>query len=114
MMSPRPDFSDLDPYLMLWGLPASAERVAKRVRSSMAELRAFHDAMTPRLEEIIGYLNQFPVHEIPEVDRPLANAALAMCEVDNAVSKWKAPTLVSGVDVLGLTEKKTLYDSRTK
>ena len=109
----RPDFSELDPFLQIWGLPSSADRVARRATSSIDDLNAFYDAMLPRLEEVITYLNQFPPHEIPAADKPLADAALAMCEVDNAVRKWQAPTLSSGVNILGVIEKKTLYDSRS-
>lgn len=66
--------------------------------------------MMPRLEEIIEYLNQFPIAEIPEADQPLANAALAMCEVDSAVNKWKSPTLESGIDIRRILDKAHLYD----
>lgn len=107
----RPLTTDIDPFLPAWGLPTSHERLVKRANSTMDEIQAFYDAMMPRLEEIIEYLNQFPIAEIPEADQPLANAALAMCHVDNAVNKWKSPTLESGIDFRRLLEKAHLYDS---
>lgn len=107
----KPDFSELVPYLADWGLATSAERVARRASGSMEEIRAFHEAVLPRLEEVIDYFNHFSVGNIPEEDMPLAYAALAMCEVDNPV-RWNEVNLSSGYDVLAMTEKKTLYDSR--
>ena len=107
----KPDFSKLSPFIAEWGLPHSAERVARRAGGSMKEIRDFHEAMLPRLEEVINYLNNFPVSEIPTDDMALAYAALAMCEIDNPV-RWGEVNLSSGCDVLAMTEKHTLYDSR--
>ncbi len=106
----RPDFSELSPFLADWGLPTSAERVARRTGSTIAQMRAFHEAMLPRLEEVINYLNNFAVADIPTNDMALAYA-LAMCEIDNPV-RWGEVNLSSGYDVLAMTEKNTLYDSR--
>lgn len=107
---PRPSTAGLDPFLPGWGLATSHERLVKRANSSMEEMRAFYDAMMPQLEEIIDYLNQFPLNAIPDADMPLANAALAMCEVDNAVNKWNSPTLDSGIDIRSMPEKINAYD----
>lgn len=107
----KPDFSELSPFLAEWGLPHSAERVARRAGGSMKEIRSFHEAMLPRLEEVINYLNNFAVADIPTDDMALAYATLAMCEIDNPV-RWGEVNLSSGYDVLAMTEKSTLYDSR--
>lgn len=93
-----------------WGLPTTAERVAKRTASSMDEIRTFYDAMLPCMEEILEYLNQFPVDALPEDAKPVARTALAMCEVDNPV-RWKSVTLPSGFDVQSMVEKSNFYDS---
>ncbi|MCB2049808.1 MAG: hypothetical protein KDE63_00125 [Novosphingobium sp.] len=93
-----------------WGLPTSAERVAKRVCSTMDEISNFYDAMLPHMEEILDYLNQFSLDTIPDNVKPIAWTALAMCEVDNPV-RWKSVTLSSGFDVLGMVPKSSFYDS---
>lgn len=108
--STQPNFSTLEPHTTAWGLPTSEQRLAKRMASTIEELRSFYDAMLPRLPEIIDYLNQFPLDSIPEPDRPLGHAALAMCEVDNAVNKWGKSTLETGIDVRRMMPKKNLYD----
>ncbi len=111
-MTVKPDFSELAPFVATWGLPTSVARVARRTGSSMEEIHRFHEAMLPRMDEVIRYLNSFEISSIPEEDLPLAYAALAMCEIDNPV-RWGEVCLSSGYDVLNMLEKETLYDSRT-
>lgn len=43
-----------------WALATERERYDRRAASSMESLRAFYDAMKPRMEEIIQYLSAFP------------------------------------------------------
>ena len=97
-------------YAGNWGLPSSAERVAKRAGSSLDDINAFYGSVLPWMEEILIYLNQFPLASLPDEARPIAWTALAMCEVDNPV-RWKAATLSSGFDVLEMVEKSSFYDS---
>ena len=49
-----PEFADLEQFSD-WCLGSEPERYAKRLGSSMAELQAFYDAITPRAEEAIAY-----------------------------------------------------------
>ncbi len=88
-----PDFNELQPWIDSWGLASARERLGRRVDSELREIQAFYDAVSPRLEEIIEYLNHFPVDEIPEDDRKLAWMVLALCEVDDALHVWKAANL---------------------
>ena len=52
-------FEDLAPWLD-WALEPERARAAKKVASSMEEIGAFYDAMMPRMEEIIAYLDGVP------------------------------------------------------
>ncbi len=101
----------IEPLLDIWGLPSATQRVAKRTASSMEEIRNFYDTMLPHMEEIINYLNQFPLDDLPEKSLPIAYAALAMCEVDNPV-RWNETELSSGFAVGKMIEKTSFYDSR--
>ena len=101
----------IEPFISEWGLPTAAERVAKRTASSMEEINAFYEAMLPWMEEIINYLNQFHLSNIPAKAEPVAYAALAMCEIDNPV-RWKEIELSSGFEVRCMIEKQSFYDSR--
>lgn len=88
-----PDFSELNPYIEIWGHASASERLQQRVDTDLAGQQDFYDAASPHLEAIIEYLNQFPVDEIPEKDKALAYMALALCEVDDAIHLWKAANL---------------------
>ena len=73
-----------------WCLGTETLRVAKRHSSSPAELRTFYDLMAPRLENVIGHLNQFDLHAFPEPEQHLMNLLLSMAEVTFAVEKFDA------------------------
>lgn len=53
------EFADLEPFAQ-WCLPTEPERYAKRLSSSMTEMKAFYDAITPRAEEALTYCDKFP------------------------------------------------------
>ena len=53
------EFADLEPFPQ-WCLPSEPERYAKRLASSMVEMKAFYDAITPRAEEALTLLRQVP------------------------------------------------------
>ncbi|WP_324742485.1 hypothetical protein U8326_03895 [Tsuneonella sp. CC-YZS046] len=106
----NPAIEAIEAFLDDWAGATPAERVAKRTSSSMEEINAFYDSMLPWMEEILVYLNQYPLEEIPDEARGIANAALAMCEVDNPV-RWKETELSSGFDVRAMIEKGSFYDS---
>ena len=60
---PKP-FADLIPYLA-WALPTDCERSVKRQSSTMDEINTFYQAMLPRMEEILSYLEQYPPEHVP-------------------------------------------------
>ncbi len=109
----RPNLAGMEADIAAWGLPTTEDRLAKRLKSSMHEIRRFYDAMLPRLPEVIEYLNQFPLQSIPEQDQPMARAALAMCEIDNAVNKWGVAVVDTGIDVRKFIPKTRFADRST-
>lgn len=107
----RPAMSAIQFHVDSWGVLATTEdRLQKRLSSSFDELKAFHDAMLPELQSIIEYLNRFPLAELAGEDLKLARAALAMCEVDNAIHKWGEPVLDTGIDVRRMIKKEGFND----
>lgn len=106
----RPDLTGLEADIAAWGLPTTEDRLEKRLKSSMDDIRRFYEGMLPRLPEIIEYLNQFPLESIPVQDQPMARAALAMCEVDNAVNKWGVAVVDTGIDVRKFIPKTRFAD----
>jgi hypothetical protein len=94
---PEP-FQDLTPYLA-WSLPTERERSAKRQASTMAEINTFYQAVLPRMEEVLPYLAQYPLENIPAEVQRLFYLALALAEVAPAVENFGQPSVVEGYDI---------------
>ena len=61
-----PEFSDLEPFAGTWCLATEHERFAQRMASTMDEMQAFYDAIMPRAEEAMTYLDEFPLDDMPD------------------------------------------------
>ncbi len=92
------EFADLEPYLD-WALATERERTAKRLSSSMDDIKAFYETMSPRLEAVAAYLNGFPLDALPPEAERLLHLSLSLMEVANAVEMFHAPGVVNGFDV---------------
>ena len=86
-------FVDLEPYATTWCLASEAERWAQRLRSSMDELQAFYDAMFPRAEEAIAYLDKLPLHDLPDDARRLLQLLYSLIMVSFPVEIWRQPKI---------------------
>ena len=60
------EFADLEPYAAKWCLPNEPARYAARLSSTMVEMQSFYDAMFPRGEAVLDYLDQFPLDTMPD------------------------------------------------
>ena len=93
-------FADLAPWLD-WALEPERARTAKKAASSMEEIRAFYDAMMPRLEEIMAYLDGAPAgDERPAPAHRLHLLALSLVEVANLVEIYKRREIIEACDPL--------------
>jgi hypothetical protein len=54
------EFAELAPLAAEWALATERERATKRVETPIVRLKAFHDAVFPRIHDIIGYFNRLP------------------------------------------------------
>jgi hypothetical protein len=54
------EFADLQPLVAEWALATERERAVKRIETDIDLLIAFHDAVLPRIHDIIRYFNQLP------------------------------------------------------
>ena len=86
-------FADLKGFLEKWALPTNAERYSVRSTCSMEELRAFYDAMVPRLEDLLAWLDRKPIDELEGADLQLLQLCLALSEVGLAIEVYNAPVL---------------------
>ena len=78
-------FSDLERFVALWAKPTVNERVDARCRSSMAEITEFYDALIVRAGDILDYLDQFPLDDMPDDAARLAQLLLALVQASVAV-----------------------------
>jgi hypothetical protein len=89
-MLPR-EFSDLEPWVAEWCLDSEPERYAKRLASTMDEIQAFYDAVFPRAEAAIQYLDELPLDELPEDASRLLKLLYSLILMSFAVEIWKQP-----------------------
>lgn len=83
-------FEALAPFVDGWTLTSEKDRFLKLHSVSLDELRTFYDAMLPRLEEALQYLNQYKIDELPEDARTLYDMAMTFAETAHPVDlKWK-------------------------
>ena len=83
------EFADLEPFAAAWSLPSEPERYAKRLASSMTEIQEFYDAVTPRAEAAMTYLDQYPLDDMPEDALNLMYLLYSMIVVSFAVECWR-------------------------
>lgn len=84
------DFADLETYSQ-WCLPTEHQRYAKRLASTMDEMNAFYDAITPRAEDAIAYCDKFSLDDMPEDVLNLMHLLYSMIMVSFPVECWKQP-----------------------
>jgi hypothetical protein len=86
-----PEFSDLEPWVADWCLDSEPERYAKRLNSSMGEIQAFYDAIFPRAEQAIQYLDRLPLDDLPEDAFRLLKLLYSLIVMSFPVEIWKQP-----------------------
>ncbi len=84
------EFADLEPFSE-WCLSTEAQRYAKRLDSSMAQMQAFYDAITPRAEDAIAFCDKFGLDDMPEDVLNLMHLLYSMIMVSFPVECWKQP-----------------------
>jgi hypothetical protein len=85
-----PEFCDLEPFAD-WCLATEAERYAKRLSSTMAELQAFYDGAFPRLEAILASLDQFELKSLSDEWTRLLWLSYSLVNVSFPVEVWRQP-----------------------
>jgi len=87
------EFSDLEPWVEEWCLDGEPERYAKRLASTMDEIQAFYDAVFPRAEAAMQYLEPFPLDELPEDAHRLLKLLYSLILMSFAVEVWQQPSI---------------------
>jgi hypothetical protein len=94
---PEP-FADLEGFAADWAKETFKERYAQRMASTQADLQTFFDAVYPRMDDMVAYLDQYPVGELPADARALYCIACALMDVAPAVEIFKQPTVPLGME----------------
>lgn len=84
-----PQFADLTPFLKSWTLESQMERTEKRLTSTMKELTEFYDAMLPKMQEILDYLDQYTLQDMPEDAKLLLSLGYSLAEISPAVEMFQ-------------------------
>lgn len=85
-------FRDLEEHAVVWGhLRTQQERYLQRDRSDMADLKAFYDAVAPRLEEIFVHLDNYSRANLPAPQLRLFQTVMGLSEVGQAVEVFGEP-----------------------
>lgn len=94
-----PAFSELERFVVHWVRETQTGRLYQRLSTKMARIQEFYDAITPRLREILDFVDQYPFGQPlpPEVER-LFGLALSAAQIAPAVELFKQPAVVCGFD----------------
>ena len=88
-----PEFSDLERFVAGWCLDSEPERYAKRLSSTMDEIQEFYDAIMPRAEAAICYLEKFPLNDLPEDAFRLLKLLYSLILMSFPVEIWRQPSI---------------------
>lgn len=91
-------FRDLEQW-MAWSLETEGERSDRRQASTMEDITAFYEAMLARMEEVLPYLEQFNLEDLPDDAQRLFYLTLSLAEVAPAVEQFGQPSVVDGYDI---------------
>ena len=87
------EFSDLERFVQDWCLDSEPERYAKRLASTMDEIQEFYDAVMPRAEDAIRYLEKFPLDDLPEDAWRLLKLLYSLILMSFPVEIWRQPRI---------------------
>jgi hypothetical protein len=82
-------FAELEPFVATWALPTRAERYAARLDQPFDDLVAFYDAVAPRAEEAVAYLDGLDINALPPDATRLLHMLYSMVLVSYAVNVFK-------------------------
>ena len=86
-------FEDLEPFVADWAKPTRAERYETRLSKTIDELVEFYDAIAPRAEEAIAYLDALELDALPDDATRLMQLLYSMILVSYAVNIFKQPRI---------------------
>jgi hypothetical protein len=86
-------FADLESHAATWCLATESARYAQRLASTMGEMQAFYDAVTPRAEAALQYCDRFSVDDMPDEVVNLMHVMYSMVMVSFPIEVWRQPRI---------------------
>lgn len=86
-----PGFAALEEFAPYWASATTDLRWDRRAKAEMPEIRRFYDAALARAEDIIAYLEAFPLGAMPEAETKLFQLLLALPHAAMAVEFHHQP-----------------------
>ena len=90
------EFQDLEHLVQGWSLETEYQRRERRATAEFPELRAYYDAVGPRMRDIAAHLDAYPMGTLPASQQSLLQLALMYMEVAIAVEFYGQPELRDG------------------
>jgi hypothetical protein len=87
------EFSELERFNQ-WALATQSEREYRRRSTTPTERQDFYEAVTPRLDAIIAWLDRFSLDAMPAEARRLLHLILSVAEVAPTVELYKGSATV--------------------
>jgi hypothetical protein len=85
------EFADLETFASTWCLATESERYSTRLATSVREMTDFYDAVTPRADAALNYLDQFPLDKLADEATNLLHLLYSMVMVSFPVEAWGQP-----------------------
>ena len=98
-MSLLPDqFSDLESKFRDWILPTDGQRVKRRMIATLPEAREFYDELTPRVPDLLGYIDRFSIDDLPAEAKNCWYLLASFIQAAMAVEFWRDTFFRFGLD----------------
>jgi hypothetical protein len=81
-------FADLEPFVDDWALATETERYTKRLTTPIQQIQAFYDAIFPRGAEVLDYLDQYSLDNLPDEALNLLRLMYSLVCISIAVEAW--------------------------
>ncbi len=91
-------YKSLECFLSEWVLPTQTARLTKRLASDFAEVKAFYDAMTPLLPDILAEFETRPLADLTPEEKTLLELSYSLAMVAPAVEFFGQTAVVCGFD----------------
>ena len=81
-------FADLELFVERWSLATERERYARRLATPIEEMKAFYQAMLPRVPAALEHCDRFPLDGMPEDTTRLLRLVHSFIMVSFPVEVW--------------------------